>query len=95
MQVLRRPLFLIALALLALAVLAELGSLALVPGPPAAGRMEALVADDPEMREALGKLSPEERRTLREQPKPHAITAGRRSRRVLSSSSKRRCKVRT
>ena len=73
MQVLRRPLFLIALALLALAVLAELGSLALVPGPPAAGRMEALVADDPEMREALGKLSPEERRSLLEQPKPPGL----------------------
>ncbi len=72
-QVLRRPLFLIALALLALAVLAELGSLALVPGAPATGGMEALVGGDAEMREALEELSGEERRALLDQPKPPGL----------------------
>jgi hypothetical protein len=65
--------FLIALALLALAVLAELGSLALVPDAPASAGLATLVGGDEGMAEALGELSDEERRALLEQPRPPGL----------------------
>lgn len=74
MDTLRKPFFIAALALLVLALLVELGAVEFLRAPVGnTTSLTALVAGDPDLREALNDLDPNEIQNILSQPKPPGL----------------------